>query len=459
MNISEINKYFPPNNNIERKEIADKLIKNISIVDKTMDVLPLYHQVRELTQNKASTEQVIDISTKVKDVAVDVAVSMIPIYGTYREFKKGNYGWGIVGAISDAALLIPVVGYGARAAINLVRGGSIALKAGTAGTMIAAKEACTIAQATEKTAKLTALTKEGITSIRTIEGSSVTIKSESIGTKASISSTNTAEKSAISQKITTNSTTEIGKTTEVVEESISKINSQLSKSTPQGIWTKALTKADPALESIYQRGKIFSNTIKNNAFIEKLAHTTKAIDKKIPFIGNQWRDINTAHSEFKMVPLSDQTLFRDFQGLCGKNIDNQFILDLNRASFIFNGKKLARDNSAEAIQKLMNQFAKNPKQLQLISSYANQSIFADSVVHLMQSIPEFAKYASKSGSASKFTAKTLTNGEVAFTAKYTTKVQAVDKIAGKPLKEYGLKISGILSPDKATELQRSFYLK
>ncbi|WP_354688081.1 hypothetical protein V9J15_01325 [Candidatus Liberibacter africanus] len=76
---------------------------------------------------------------KAKECTKEAAISMIPVYGTIQEFKKGNYGWGIFGIISDIALLVPLVGYGAKAAAGLIRGCSVAARVGEVGVVTAVR--------------------------------------------------------------------------------------------------------------------------------------------------------------------------------------------------------------------------------------------------------------------------------------------------------------------------------
>lgn len=82
------------------------------------------HITQELAMEKKVTDQV-----SAGEISKEVALSMIPIYGTVREFQKGNIGWGIFGAITDALTLIPVIGAGAKAIGTAIRGGSAAVKA------------------------------------------------------------------------------------------------------------------------------------------------------------------------------------------------------------------------------------------------------------------------------------------------------------------------------------------
>lgn len=69
----------------------------------------------------------------VGEIAEEVGISLIPIYGTIHEFQKGNIGWGIFGAITDALILIPVVGATAKAVGAAIRGGTTAVRAARVG--------------------------------------------------------------------------------------------------------------------------------------------------------------------------------------------------------------------------------------------------------------------------------------------------------------------------------------
>ncbi len=82
------------------------------------------------------------------DVATNVGLSLIPVYGTIREFQKGNIGWGIFGAVTDALTLIGV-GYAAKALSSAVRGGTAAIEAarGTLAITEAGRGAATITEA------------------------------------------------------------------------------------------------------------------------------------------------------------------------------------------------------------------------------------------------------------------------------------------------------------------------
>ncbi|WP_339037493.1 hypothetical protein [Serratia symbiotica] len=82
------------------------------------------HIAQELPMEEKVTDRV-----STGEIAKDVTLSIIPIYGTVREFQKGNIGWRIFGAITDALTVIPVIGAGAKAVGTAIRGGSAAVKA------------------------------------------------------------------------------------------------------------------------------------------------------------------------------------------------------------------------------------------------------------------------------------------------------------------------------------------
>lgn len=79
----------------------------------------------------------IQESLSTEELLKEIGTSLIPVYGTIKEFKKGNIGWGIFGIVADTAMLIPVVGAGLKAGAAAIRGGSIAVRAARAGAAAA----------------------------------------------------------------------------------------------------------------------------------------------------------------------------------------------------------------------------------------------------------------------------------------------------------------------------------
>ncbi|WP_354688082.1 hypothetical protein V9J15_01330 [Candidatus Liberibacter africanus] len=131
---------------------------------------------------------------KAKECTKEAAISMIPVYGTIQEFKKGNYGWGIFGIISDATLLIPFVGYGIKAASGLIRGGSIAARIGEAGAVTAAKigEEGVVTATKAGEASIATATKAGESSIVTAAKETSNLTKEATSLKGESTSTKTA---------------------------------------------------------------------------------------------------------------------------------------------------------------------------------------------------------------------------------------------------------------------------
>ncbi|NIG98706.1 MAG: hypothetical protein G5701_07295 [Serratia symbiotica] len=116
------------------KNIGENTIDNSSVsVTFRGNSSSIVYKKPEIKQKKITQELPMEekVTNRVStgEIAKDITLSMIPIYGTVREFQKGNIGWGIFGAITDALTLIPVIGAGAKAIGTAIRGGSAAVKA------------------------------------------------------------------------------------------------------------------------------------------------------------------------------------------------------------------------------------------------------------------------------------------------------------------------------------------
>ena len=112
------------------KNTIDNSSLNVAFRGNSSSIVYTKPEVKQnhITQELPIEEKVTDrVSTG--EIAKNITLSMIPIYGTVREFQKGNIGWGIFGAVTDALTLIPVIGTGAKAIGTAIRGGSAAVKA------------------------------------------------------------------------------------------------------------------------------------------------------------------------------------------------------------------------------------------------------------------------------------------------------------------------------------------
>ncbi|WP_244613952.1 hypothetical protein, partial [Candidatus Liberibacter asiaticus] len=177
MIISELNKSSPQiltqksenalNNNINKKEPAANL-------ESRSVVTPIDNQP----------------SHKTLTCIKEACISMIPVYGTIQEFKKGNYGWGALGIVSDVALLAIPAAYLGKVLFGLVRGSSIATKIATTGIATVVQEATVMTKTTQEGALLA---KEGIEATHIMEGGSTAIKSESVGAKELISASQNSQ--------------------------------------------------------------------------------------------------------------------------------------------------------------------------------------------------------------------------------------------------------------------------
>lgn len=68
------------------------------------------------------------IFKKIPEPLIEFRTSLIPIYGTYKEFKQGNIGWGIFSAATDVFVIVPVIGGGGKVVKAMLKGEKIAIK-------------------------------------------------------------------------------------------------------------------------------------------------------------------------------------------------------------------------------------------------------------------------------------------------------------------------------------------
>ncbi|KJZ82226.1 hypothetical protein AP064_02600 [Candidatus Liberibacter solanacearum] len=417
-------------------------------------------------------------SSKIGETAKEALLSLIPVYGTIQSFKKGEIGWGIFGAITDVLTLVPVVGYGAKMVGALARGGNAAIKISKVGAIAASATASTYAAATRGG---TALAKEGALITKyamegesafnagsaTVKATSSTLYESNVITKAADSTHSTSDtaavltKKALSSKNTIKTsvnTAEMDKIAEkVVEQSTKKTtlaNKETIKQASKKFLIASIRAVDPGLELLYNGGKAAIR--KSRSIPEGIMKTSQYT--KSPLTKSKWKNIDSISNEYKMVSLSDESLFQNFKKLNKNQLDQQFLLDLNRAEYIIDGKNMKNIDKASQLAYLQKTFANDPQKLQIISSYAHQGIFAEGVTYLMEKIPNMVYYGSKNGK-STFTINTLGKEGVRLSAKYTTSLVSGNNAIKKPLREYGLKIDTILSPNKAPQFKQSFYTK
>ncbi|KGB27882.1 hypothetical protein GS16_01055 [Candidatus Liberibacter solanacearum] len=269
-------------------------------------------------------------------------------------------------------------------------------------------------------------------------------------TKKALSSKNTIKTSV--------NTAEMDKIAEkVVEQSTKKTtlaNKETIKQASKKFLIASIRAVDPGLELLYNGGKAAIR--KSRSIPEGIMKTSQYT--KSPLTKSKWKNIDSISNEYKMVSLSDESLFQNFKKLNKNQLDQQFLLDLNRAEYIIDGKNMKNIDKASQLAYLQKTFANDPQKLQIISSYAHQGIFAEGVSYLMEKIPNMVYYGSKNGK-STFTINTLGKEGVRLSAKYTTSLVSGNNAIKKPLREYGLKIDTILSPNKAPQFKQSFYTK
>ncbi|MEG8098795.1 hypothetical protein [Candidatus Liberibacter brunswickensis] len=278
------------------------------------------------TQSKSFFEKALE-GTK------ETAISMIPVYGTIREFKKGNYGWGALSLVTDVAMLLPFVGYGSKIAMGLVRGGNAAAKIGEA-SIVAAKEAAII-------------TKEGSNIVHTIEGSASAIKNQSTVIETSFH--------VLPDKKTLEETFQV---------SLRNTENAKLVSSPN-------IAANSARNTEEAGGKIFNNILANG--MENIEHSQKSLTGLISKSKKTFELVSlNKNNELKKVGTSHYYDFR----LLGEGKVYKNFKDASKATtFTVNGQKIATGNSENMLKALNKMFPENFKTVQLISSFAHENIF------------------------------------------------------------------------------------
>ncbi|MFT4325371.1 hypothetical protein [Candidatus Liberibacter solanacearum] len=106
MNIPELNKNYIQT---QYNQSTSHTIAKVNHSDKTADSAGLIKEDSAVTKKN-----------EIYHLAKEVAISSIPIYGTIQAFKKGEIGWGIFGIVTDALLIVPAIGVGAKLAVNFI---------------------------------------------------------------------------------------------------------------------------------------------------------------------------------------------------------------------------------------------------------------------------------------------------------------------------------------------------
>ncbi|MBA5723780.1 hypothetical protein [Candidatus Liberibacter sp.] len=396
--------------------------------------------ITEAGQTINANKQLIKHESPYLEAAKEIGISMIPIYGTIHEFQKGNIGWGIFSAVTDALSLIPVIGAGCKATGALIRGGETAIKG---------IEACVVTtESINATAKIMAkeasqqIAKDSIsiaskdlakTSLRAIDpGLELLYKASTNLTKRAIK---------LSEKGIITSSSKIIRTAEII------------------LPTAKIVEKNASLKS----SKILATDAINTVFKKK---TGSSLIEKIrnisnPFKGSKWRSFDKLekqnlakeseflHTNFQKVKMQEDLL----------KIDPQFRVDFKRANYTINGHIMSREGDIDLRMKdVAKAFSGNEDDIRLFSAYGNQSVLAAPQIALINKIKNFSSYGS-SNAKTVYTVKTLDKGRLEFIAQHTADLRHIDEFKTDGLKSYGLQVKTILSQKEAPKLEYSYYVR
>ncbi|PTL86946.1 MAG: hypothetical protein C4617_00560 [Candidatus Liberibacter europaeus] len=474
MNISEINTLSTkeynnkPHHIIEKGSIHNTNLKSVSNIKPVENMSTFFH------------------------VAKEVGLSSIPIYGTIRSFKNGEIGWGIFGIVTDVLTVIPVLGVSAKLAGSLIRGGGAAIKAGATTAEVIAKTgaAAAVAAATSEaiaktgaTATSEAIAKTGAAVVaatsEVIAKTGATATSEAIAKTGTISTETAIKESETIFKPIKVAAEGLGGTATktTAEHSISQAANNTTKRHAKNLAKSVVRALDPGVEGTYQLGKYMYK--KGGKLAGKLTASNKHIlpyaiksapSKYFENILKLPKDTKWSHGNFSQaerVQLNEgmKLMFKHFRELDSLKLDKQFKLDINRAKYVINDKILLKEEPEKMLSKLTQMFSKDHKKLQIISSFANQTIFADPYLHLMNAENRLIEYSSINTNI-LYKIDTTDKNIVKITAKYETDLKKVDDDKEliknikkeKPLKSYGIRMEMTLSPEKIISAEPYFYI-
>ncbi|MBA5723779.1 hypothetical protein [Candidatus Liberibacter sp.] len=398
--------------------------------------------ITEAGQTIDAKKQLIKHESPYLEVAKEVGISMIPIYGTIHEFQKGNIGWGIFSAVTDALSLIPVIGAGCKATGALIRGGETAIKG---------IEACVVTtESINTTAKIMA--KEASQQLA----------------KDSISTT--------SKELATASLRAVDPGLELLYKGSKSLTKRAIKLPEKGLVkaaktssTKAISAAETLLVATKNIGK--NASLKSSKILEKGAintlfkdktrnifHRSKPFGKSISNLLNHSKWHSFDKIEKKILAKEAQDLHKNFMNLRKGLLDvnYQFLRDLSRTKFVINGNTIAKGPSLKILEDVKTAFSGIEDNIRLFSAYGNQSILTGPQMILARKIKNFGSYGS-SNAKTVYTAKTLDKGRLEFIAQYTADLHHTDKLKTDGLKSYGVQVKAILSQKKVPKLKYSYY--
>ncbi|MBL0848806.1 MAG: hypothetical protein EU981_01710 [Candidatus Liberibacter ctenarytainae] len=480
MNIVEINNHEALIPQGKNKIYNSNVLDTKALKENSTQIIPPT-ETKEPIHSIRKTDKAISI-------AKEVALSSIPIYGTIQSFKRGEIGWGIFGIATDILLFIPVVGCGAKLAgaagrlvVTAMRGGRTLIKDGAtvSRTLETGSRTfhtlATIENRIESGDKILAMhtpmkNKFVTTAIRNPpqdNANALVHEKKEVdqpsykkplldpleGTSTNIIHKNAPEDIAILEFTHTNTKSSIPlpkPNKSILPKPNKSINTKITTATKNFI-TKSTNALDPRSDLLH----------KGSNYIYKQGKSL--VKKGLLKIEQQkeWKNIPLEHNSFTTIRLG-----KGLVDLPSKQLDQRFISGLPISKYIIDGKALVNKTPQEKLDKFIKMFPKNDfKTLQLISIYANNSIFSSALSEILIQIPELQRFISENHKTT-YTISRLDNRLIKLSAVYerdlklSHKKDSMENIANrkKDFKRCGIKVDAILSPEKEADMHYSYYL-
>ncbi|AHA27459.1 hypothetical protein [Candidatus Liberibacter americanus] len=432
-------------------EIKNSTVNTDSVIRQRTDSVIGHVCSNNTDCNSNNNIKQIENSTikNILEIAKNAAINSIPIYGTIQAFKKGETKWGIFGIVTDVLTLVPIIGIGSKLIGSVIKAGSITTKFGR----------------TMKGGKASIELKNVTSSI--IKESNAEIKTEYIPRKI------IKEEGNISIKKETVSVNSINaENVTIHSEKNSNINKKIAKSFTN-IADQKLTSLYNEGKIIYKKGEKIGDKVSGKVDVhtkDMLPYTVKSAPSKYfaktlkTIKQSKWQPANLSKYEDIMLKEYTDIMFKDFKDLGNLQLSDKFIRDAARSKYEINGKIGTPKNPEKTIKLIKEILSKDPKKAQLISAFANQSIFFNISNHLRKNVEGLAGCLLKNRKII-YKIDTMHQDTVKITAKYDADILRAKKTkifdnSTKEIKfkKYGLKMEMTLSEDKVIEAKPYVYV-
>ncbi|XBC41252.1 MAG: hypothetical protein U0T64_02720 [Buchnera aphidicola (Nurudea yanoniella)] len=197
------------------------------------------------------------------------------------------------------------------------------------------------------------------------------------------------------------------------------------------------------------------NAITSNEIVQPQDNQDEQIENK-DFKKPYWYPLNKLNDSSSQIPPGKrfQSHFNELRHTI--KLDNNFLFEGENSVLQVNGQQVSKLSPED----MLNDFKKvlpNLESRQLVSSYANQDLFAQPYIELFSQRPELANLKLKDVNIS-YVVDELNDGKFQLVATSKSKLHSNYEVDGKKYDSYGIQASMILSKDKIPNIEYVYFL-